>query len=427
MATQTITTSLECDSISIKAPESPTRDAYNDLMKQFGLKPPKNDASTNFDKFMDMRTQAFSILMQLRKSLHHHMGRDDLEKQLNLGEFQELLGGMDSRIEQQDFQAPAKRLGRVHEIPVMIPKMVDTTDAISDMLNDILPICRAASGEPALYIDCEGVDLGRDGSVTMLSIHCPENGEVYLVDLLTLQDSAITTTGTGRYNQYVTLKTILEARNVVKGMWDCRKDSDALYAHYNIKLAGVLDIQLMDIITKREKDRKQLIGLESAFTSKLNVTPDEEISINVLSHCAKVGMEEGAVEMHRIFQMVKGQRAGVKYRPTVASSAEDAISYRVKHGLAKSAMEERPLPVAMSQSCAQDVLMMPMLYQYYSEHSHYHEERQKAVELESHSRVGRAREPVWPWDDMIAPPSAWKHAYVKKVKKERRRDSAVQA
>ena len=102
------------------------------------------------------------------------------------------------------------------------------------------------------------------------------------------------------------------------------------------------------------------------------------------------------------------------------SSEEDHLERRVAKGLAKSVMEERPLSPAIEEYCAQDVLMLPMLYEYYIEHSHYDDERQLMVELESQSRVCRARDTVWPWDDMVAPPSTWKHAYVNKVSQQRK-------
>ncbi len=44
--------------------------------------------------------------------------------------------------------------------------------------------------------------------------------------------------------QTVSLKTILEDANVEKLMWDCRSDNNALAHLYNIKLAGVVDLQL---------------------------------------------------------------------------------------------------------------------------------------------------------------------------------------
>ena len=39
-------------------------------------------------------------------------------------------------------------------------------------------------------------------------------------------------------------------------MFDCRQDSDALWNQFNVKLTGVLDLQLLEVMYRRETDPK---------------------------------------------------------------------------------------------------------------------------------------------------------------------------
>ena len=47
------------------------------------------------------------------------------------------------------------------------------------------------------------------------------------------------------------LRGVLEKRDLVKLMFDCREDADALLKLHNTQLSGVLDVQLMEILHRR--------------------------------------------------------------------------------------------------------------------------------------------------------------------------------
>jgi hypothetical protein len=66
----------------------------------------------------------------------------------------------------------------------------------------------------------------------------------------------------------LTLKTILEASDIKKLFWDCRSDANALLYLYDVKLAGVVDVQLCDIAT-HDKDRAKIKSLFQAFPQRM--------------------------------------------------------------------------------------------------------------------------------------------------------------
>ena len=91
-----------------------------------------------------------------------------------------------------------------------------------------------------LAVDCEGVSLSRNGALTIITVATEE--KAYIFDVLKLGE-AVFSSGLGE---------ILEDKSREKLMFDCRQDSDALWHQFSVKLTGVLDLQLLEIIYRRE-------------------------------------------------------------------------------------------------------------------------------------------------------------------------------
>jgi exonuclease 3'-5' domain-containing protein 1 len=108
----------------------------------------------------------------------------------------------------------------------------------------------------SVYLDLEGKNLSREGTLTLLTVLLHPSNTVYIIDVLTLGPSAFTV-GTP------TLKSVLEDATIPKYIWDCRNDADALKAHFNVGLGGVLDIQLLENAT-RWRPKTYLGGLGKA-------------------------------------------------------------------------------------------------------------------------------------------------------------------
>lgn len=173
------------------------------------------------------------------------------------------------------------------------------------MLNNLKHIF-TTNEEPIIGLDLEGVDLGRHGEACMMQIADYLTGQDYLVDLQYLGQKTFTTQSEGNHLTFqnvkdfvkqkafrcpperkddsvtfqqivqglsdvttsifltnpdehkVTLKDILESPRIEKLLWDVRMDSDALYAHFGIKLAGVWDVQLMRVYLQDFSRRPRL-------------------------------------------------------------------------------------------------------------------------------------------------------------------------
>jgi exonuclease 3'-5' domain-containing protein 1 len=177
---------------------------------------------------------------------------------------------------------------------------------------------------PSLYIDLEGENLSRHGSLSILQLHVLPSNRTYLVDVHTLQDAAFSTPGgDGR-----TLRGFLESDEIPKVFFDVRNDSDALHSHFGVRLAGVQDLQLMELAT-RNFSRRFLSGLSKCI--------DQDAPLSEHELAARRAVKEAGVAL-----------------------------FAPERGGSYSVFTERPLCEAIKKYCAQDVQILPRLWAQYS-------------------------------------------------------------
>ncbi|RYP88538.1 hypothetical protein DL770_004619 [Monosporascus sp. CRB-9-2] len=199
--------------------------------------------------------------------------------------------------------------------------LVDTCEALSAMIDVLLGL---PSNPPSLYVDLEGESLSRHGSISLLQIYASPRDHTYLVDIRALRARAFSVPGAGGR----TLKQILESASIPKVFFDVRNDSDALYGHYGIDLAGVQDLQLMELATRMFAGRRFLSGLSKCIEKDAPLTAAERLAW-------KAAKEKGV----RLFAPERGG------------------SYRV--------FDERPLSEDIRLYCVQDVRFLPRLWSRY--------------------------------------------------------------
>ncbi|KAH0845641.1 hypothetical protein AYO21_05566 [Fonsecaea monophora] len=104
---------------------------------------------------------------------------------------------------------------------------------------------------PSLYMDIEGVNLGRHRSISLISIYVRPRNKVYVVDVDVLGREALFTTD-GKGNS---LNNILESPLSPKVVFDVRNGSNALFGLFKTSLNGIFDVQLMELaLRKGSKD-----------------------------------------------------------------------------------------------------------------------------------------------------------------------------
>ena len=164
----------------------------------------------------------------------------------------------------------------------------------------------------ALAFDCEGVELGRGGKITLVQIGA-KGGMVYLFDVLEL----------GKDLFSVGLKDILESQNIYKYMYDCRFDSDSLYHEFNVKLTNVLDMQIFEFIarpiavrplrdaTKPEHyNAPRVRGLGGAIKDYIKPSQIRKIGLKDLNQLKNAGKD--VMDMEKTFWSYRPLSEGMK-------------------------------------------------------------------------------------------------------------------
>ncbi|CAN9090525.1 unnamed protein product [Alternaria alternata] len=221
-------------------------------------------------------------------------------------------------------------------------EIINTTERIGDLVDWLVFRHDRLQYSPTMYIDLEGVNLCREGSISILTLLIHTGNairRVYLIDVHTLGAQAFNTAGAKRPTlkgttlKGTTLKDILQDERIPKVFFDVRNDSDALFAQFGVALQGVEDIQLMESATRKTTaSRKFLNGLTKCVE---NTLPMGICGRGLVSW--KLAKEKG----ERLFK------------------AEYGGSYDV--------FNQRPIPEDISSYCVGDVQYLPELrYRFYT-------------------------------------------------------------
>jgi exonuclease 3'-5' domain-containing protein 1 len=87
-------------------------------------------------------------------------------------------------------------------------------------------IANLAVDPPLLYIDLEGIALGRYGSISILSLYIASTRKTYLINSHSLGKAAFLTITNSR----TLLKTVLESLTIPKVVFNICNDLDALFS-----------------------------------------------------------------------------------------------------------------------------------------------------------------------------------------------------
>lgn len=197
--------------------------------------------------------------------------------------------------------------------------MIDTLSALKTFLSGLPSDVQ----QPSLYVDLEGNDLSRNGTLSLVTILVEPQHTVHLIDIKTLGNMAFSTSDTDSK----TLQQVLESPDITKVFFDIRNDSDALFSLYGVHVQGIEDIQLMEIAS-RNSSKRLLNGLAKCIERDAPISYSEK-------QAWRTTKDQG----HRLFDPARGGSFAV--------------------------FDARPLTADMQNYCVQDVLHMPALREHY--------------------------------------------------------------
>lgn len=224
--------------------------------------------------------------------------------------------------------------------------LIDTVDALSALIPFF---CGLPSSPPSLYLDLEGQNLGKDGTIALIQIYVLPLKHTYLIDVHVLGNAAFTTTSTAPVST-PSLKAILESPSTPKCLFDVRADSNALFFLYGVSMQGVHDIQLMELARR-----------SGSYVNGLAKCIESDAGLNWRAKEAfKKTKEEGA----KLFMPSKGGSWAI--------------------------LCERPIKAQIMEYCAHDVKHLPTLWQLYKTTDNLSQRRIESATLE---RIALSKDP----------------------------------
>lgn len=145
--------------------------------------------------------------------------------------------------------------------------VVDSATSLLPLLDNLTNL---AVGLNLLYIDLNGVKLGPHDSVSIVSLHIATKKKLYLIDIHRLGKAAFSTSN----SRATFLKTVLESPTMPKVIFDIRKNSGALFSHFQISVDGIKDLQLMEIAAREGSN--DLVGLVKCIEQDGSVAAQAE-------------------------------------------------------------------------------------------------------------------------------------------------------
>jgi exonuclease 3'-5' domain-containing protein 1 len=224
-------------------------------------------------------------------------------------------------------------------------ELIDTTAMLKTFIDSI-------GADAILYVDLEGNNLSRHGTLSLITILVEPRHTVHLVDVTTLGKEAFTTFGSGGIN----LKDILEAGAVPKVFYDIHNDSDALFSLFGVRVGGIEDLQLMELGT-RTRNSKMVKGLAKSIAEDAQLSAAE---VKAWKEDKDVGKKLFAPELggsYAVFdqrplsaEIVKYSVQDVLYMPALRKTYLSKLSQDWKAKIE----EETVARIAQSQSAGYD-------------------------------------------------------------------------
>ncbi|GAB1859500.1 Exonuclease 3-5 domain-like-containing protein 1 protein [Camponotus japonicus] len=138
-------------------------------------------------------------------------------------------------------------------------RVIATTRESLQVIEDIInPRKPPPDGKVVVSFDCEGINLGVKGQLTLVQIGTM-SGQAYMFDLFTCP----------RLVQEGGLQKLLEHPHVIKVIHDCRNDSVNLYNQFKITLMNVFDTQAAHAVLQFQETGKPVYKVKNVNLNTL--------------------------------------------------------------------------------------------------------------------------------------------------------------
>jgi len=215
-----------------------------------------------------------------------------------------------------------------HAAPRAAPRFesvwIDTVPALARAAAGLRAAAGASGG---LAVDAHGVRVGREGSVSVLSLCAAPRGVVHFVDVAAL--------GAAAFAPAAGLRALLADAALPKLFFDVRADANALFFHYGLALppAAVTDLQVLDAAAAAA-DAARAGRPPPSHLRGAGAAVARAPTLDAPTRAAAAAAREAALSVYA--QERGGSYAPWVERPLPAVLAEHAADVRFFHELAGS-------------------------------------------------------------------------------------------
>ncbi len=202
--------------------------------------------------------------------------------------------------------------------------LVNTIEGVQEFLPHLLAIKPGPPELAELFCDLEGFGLGKPpGTISLLQITIKALMHTWIFDVTVLGKKVFNTMG----SRGQSIRGVLASKIIWKAWWDAGNDANALLYHYQIELAKVLDLQYLELVTRKGKSRMCRLGLGDAVKQK--------------------GEASGNMTKEEVSAWLEVQDAGKRF------FKNNPLGYLV--------FDQRPMLKLVMRYAGQDTIHMPML------------------------------------------------------------------
>ncbi len=141
-----------------------------------------------------------------------------------------------------------------------------------DTVEDVITTCAHLSTHRRLAVDIEGVDLCREGLISIIQIATPDS-TVYIFDITTLKIDAFTHG----------LRDVFSNLNIEKVFFDARSDCDALHHLFDSLPRKILDCQIAYMMSSSSlRNSRYVKGFTSAIVDSSSLSFPKKTQIGKL-------------------------------------------------------------------------------------------------------------------------------------------------
>lgn len=210
-------------------------------------------------------------------------------------------------------------------------------------------LCRS----PQLIVDCQGYILGNpDGVLSLICVAAMEIplASVYLFDVRSPAMAADAPSARG-------FLEMMRTGRINKIMWNCRQDALHIHALYGVKLHGVLDLQLAEMMargsTANETDDEKLARQNRAWSEKRDINRLEEFH-----SCRGTGMQE-CVDKNGIASNVRNDCTLILL---MYARVRSNILTHLDTGQGTKRWKDQPIPYDLLRCAVNDIRIVCNIY-----------------------------------------------------------------